>query len=94
MPCVSLEIRESKEYPGAYSIKINGREVSQDICYLQLTIEAGQLPTLTVKAITEGMNLSSTALLEVPEPYKPFYEDYEKFYKACRDEFKAHEKAP
>ena len=70
MPCVSLEIHESKEYPGAYSIKINGREVSQDICYLQLTIEAGQLPTLTVKAITEGMNLSSMALWNIPEPYK------------------------
>ncbi len=29
MPCVSLEIHESKEYPGAYSVKINGQEVSK-----------------------------------------------------------------
>lgn len=70
MPCVSLEIHESKEYPGAYSIKINGREVSQDIHYLQLTIESGQLPTLTVKSTTEGMDLSSMALWNIPEPYK------------------------
>ena len=34
MPCVSLEIHESKEFPGAYSIKIDGREVSQDIHFL------------------------------------------------------------
>lgn len=94
MPCVSLEIHESKEYPGAYSIKINGREVSQDIHYLQLTIESGQLPTLTVKSTTEGMNLSSMALWNIPEPYKSFYDDYESFYNACRKEFKAHEKAP
>lgn len=70
MPCVSLEIHESKEYPGAYSIKINGREVSQDVCSLQLTLEAGSLPTLTVKSIVEGMDLSSAALWRLPEPYK------------------------
>ncbi len=74
MPCVSLEIHESKEFPGAYSIKIDGREVSQDIHFLQLTMESGSLPTLTVKATTEGMDLSSMALWNIPEPYKGWME--------------------
>lgn len=74
MPCVSLEIHESKEFPGAYSIKIDGREVSQDIHFLQLTLESGSLPTLTVKATTEGMDLSSMALWNIPEPYKGWME--------------------
>lgn len=76
MPCVSLEIHESKDYPGAYSIKINGREVSRAIHFLQLTLNSGSLPTLTVKATTEGVNLSSMALWNIPEPYKGWM-DYE-----------------
>ena len=56
MPCVSLEIHESKEYPGAYSVKINGREVSQNIHFLQLTLGADGLPTLTVQSTVEGID--------------------------------------
>ena len=74
MPCVSLEIHEDTEYPGIYSVKINGREVSQNIHSLQLTFEAGELPTLTVKATTEGIDLSSMALWDIPEPYKGWME--------------------
>lgn len=76
MPCVSLEINESKEFPGAYSIKINGREVSKDIISLQLNLESGSLPTLTVKSVVEGINLNSRALWDIPEPYKGWM-DYE-----------------
>lgn len=74
MPCVSLEIHESKEYPGAYSVKINGREVSQNIHFLQLTLGADGLPTLTVQSTVEGIDLSSRALWDIPEPYKGWME--------------------
>ena len=74
MECISLEIHEDKEYPGIYSVKINGREVSQHIHSLQLNFEAGELPTVAIKATTEGIDLSSMALWDIPEPYKGWME--------------------
>lgn len=74
MPCVSLEIHEDKEYPGAYSVKIDGREISSHIHFLQLTIEFGKLPTLTVKSTTKGVNLNSMVMWDIPEPYKGWME--------------------
>ena len=74
MPCISLEIQESKEFPGAYSIKINGREVSKDIISLQLNLEAGSVPTLTVKSVVEGINLASRVLWDIPAPYGSWLE--------------------
>lgn len=74
MPYVSLEIHEASESPGCYSVKLNGKEIGKHICKLELALEAGRLPVMTVQSVVEGINLSSLALWDIPEPYKSWME--------------------
>ena len=67
---VSIEITEKENCPLSYSVKINGLEVSEHVCGLSYVIKPGELPKLRLELYTQGVKLKSTALMDIPEPYK------------------------
>ena len=70
-PC-NLEIKQLRD--NVFSVKMDGREISQYITGFSLTAEAGKLPVFSMKLAANTVSLSTQAIHEIPEPYKFFLE--------------------
>lgn len=64
-----LILESDKDSPGTYSLKINGEEISDIVTGLSLTLEACELPKLSLRLNTEKISIRSRCLVEVPEVY-------------------------
>ena len=66
-PC-NLEIKQLRD--NVFSVKMDGREISQYITGFSLTVAAGKLPvfSMTLAAIT--VSLSTQAVHDIPQLYK------------------------
>lgn len=70
MPICSVDIRQEEN--GLFSVKLDGKEVGQSIVGLSFSVQGGGFPILTLQVVAEGVNLSSRALLNIPEPYNSY----------------------
>ena len=53
-----------------FSVKLDGKEISQYITGFSLTERAGGFPVFSVTLATDTINLSTRAIHEIPQPYK------------------------
>ncbi len=53
-----------------FSVKLDGKEISQYITGFTVSEEAGGFPVFSVKLATHTLNLSTRAIHEIPQPYK------------------------
>jgi|GEM_PF-6233144 len=65
--CCNLEIKQLSDT--AFSVKIDGMEISQYLTELSLLLKAGEVPTLSVRLLTDTVNLGTTAKFNIPPPY-------------------------
>lgn len=65
---VSLEISEKE--PGAYSVKLDGKELSNCIHSLRYEAKAGELATITICFYVEGVQINTPAVWEIPDTYQ------------------------
>ena len=70
MPFCNVDIHRKED--GLFSVKLDGEEISQSITGFSFSVQGHELPILTIQIAAEGFNLSSPALLEIPEPYGSF----------------------
>ena len=70
IPICRVNIQQGEN--GLFSVKIDDKEISQSIVGLSFSVQDGGFPILTLQIMAEGFNLSSRALLNIPEPYKSF----------------------
>ena len=75
MPFCDVEIHQKKD--GLFSVKLDGHEISQSIVGFSFSVHGHDFPILSLQVATEGFDLSSRALLDIPEPYGSFI-DYKK----------------
>lgn len=66
-PVCKVDIRQEEN--GLFSVKLDDKEISQSIVGLSFSVQGGGFPILTLQVVAEGFNLSSRALLNIPEPY-------------------------
>ena len=64
----NVEIKQLEN--GLFSVKLDGREISQYITGFSLTEQAGGLPAFSVTLATDTINLSTRAIHEIPQLYK------------------------
>lgn len=70
MPICNVDIQQEEN--GLLSVKLDGKEVGQSIVGLSFSVRGGEFPILTLQVVAEGFNLSSRALLNIPEPYNSY----------------------
>jgi len=70
MPICNVDIQQEEN--GLFSVKLDGKEVGQSIVGLSFSVQGGGFPILTLQVAAEGFNLSSRALLNIPEPYNSY----------------------
>jgi len=64
----NVEIKQFEN--GLFSVKVNGKEISQCITGFSLTEKAGECPVFTASMVTDTVKLSTFAIYDIPEPYK------------------------
>ena len=65
----SVEISEKE--PGVYSVKLDGKEISNCIRSLRYEVKAGDMwPTLTICFFVEGVQINTPAVWEIPGVYQ------------------------
>ncbi len=64
----NLEIRQLED--GRFSVKIDGKEISQYITGFYLSVKAGEPPVFSMQMATDTINLSTKAVHDIPAPYK------------------------
>lgn len=66
---VSLEISEKE--PGVYSLKLDGKEISNCVRSLRYEVKAGEMcPTITICFYVEGVQINTPAVWEIPDTYQ------------------------
>lgn len=68
----TLEISPVPGCDNAYSVKLNGVEISHLIKGLSLDLSACRPANLLLSLNTEKVTVSSECLLEIPEPYASY----------------------
>ena len=64
----NVEIKQLED--GLFSVKLDGKEISQYITGFSLTEQAGGFPVFSVTLATDTINLSTRAIHEIPQLYK------------------------
>lgn len=65
-----VDIKQRED--GSFSVKLDGKEMSQFITGLTFTVDENKIPTLEVKVAVEGFNLASKCIFAIPKPYSSF----------------------
>lgn len=67
MGCCNLEIKQLSDT--AFSIKIDGMEVSNYLTEFSFSLKAGERPTFSMKLLADTVSLATTAKFNIPPPY-------------------------
>lgn len=70
-----LELCSQEGYPSLYSLKLNGQEVGQWVRSLNLHLDAGGFPVLTLQVNAEKISINCRCIWEIPEPYAGLLEE-------------------